>query len=31
MKGFDEPVRLYGVRARADQVAGEHEASPTTV
>jgi class 3 adenylate cyclase len=29
MKGFDEPVRLYGVRGQGDRVAGDHEASST--
>jgi class 3 adenylate cyclase len=28
LKGFDEPVRLYGVRAKADSVAGDREAPP---
>ena len=29
LKGFEEPVRLYRVRAAAGRVAGDHEASPT--
>jgi len=28
LKGFDEPVRLYGVRPQADRVASDREAGP---
>jgi len=29
LKGFDEPVRLYGVRAQAERAASDHEPDST--